>query len=118
MAIDWDALVLGPVMGIFGEGVPASPDTRPLYEPRGRAAFRLADAVFDAAYEQVDIGDGGEPVTSHRPVLGVRLSLFERPPKQNDRVFIPSVGTWHLVKDVQPDGHGHAKLMLMVEARK
>lgn len=119
MSIDWDALVLGPVMGIFGEGVPddATKASWPLYTPRGLAAFRLADAVFDAEYEQVDVNPGdGTVSTSRRPVLGVRRSLFPRPPAQNDAVFIPKTGKTYVVRDVQPDGHGHDKLMLQERA--
>jgi len=112
MSIDWDAEVLAPVMGVFGE------DKRvgiPIYTPRGLPAFELADAVFDAEYEQViiDPSDGSQS-TTRRPMLGVRLSLFlHREPMQNDTVKIPRVGTTFIVKDVEPDGHGWAKLMLM-----
>lgn len=114
MAIDWDGLVLAPVMGVFGE------DERtglPIYTPRGLPAFNLADAVFDAEYEQVDVNpDDGTTSTSRRPVLGVRLSLFQRPPAQSDRVYIPKAGKTYVVRDVHPDGHGHAKLMLQESA--
>ena len=114
MAIDWDALVLAPVMAVFGEGDPAVPASQPFYTPRGLPGFPLADAVFDAEYEQIEINQAdGSQSTTHRPVLGVRTSLFPRPPAQNDKVFIPSTGKTYVVRDVQPDGHGHAKLMLM-----
>jgi hypothetical protein len=103
-------------MGVFGEGEPADQSTWPLYTPRGLAGFRLADAVFDAEYEQVEITQDASQATSRRPVLGVRTSLFPRAPAQSDKVVIPSTGKTYVVKDVQPDGHGHAKLMLM-EAR-
>lgn len=114
MAIDWDAEVLGPVMATFGE------DERtglPVYTPRGLPAFKLADAVFDAQYEQIEAAPGdGAASSTRRPVLGVRLSLFPRPPAQNDRVYIPSAGKGYVVKNVQPDGHGHALLILMERA--
>jgi len=114
MSIDWDALVLGPVMGIFGEGVSVDDTTWPLYTPRRLPGFRLADAVFDEQYEQVDVNpDDGTTSTTHLPVLGVRVSLFPRPPAQNDKVMIPSTGKTYVVRDAQPDGHGYAKLMLM-----
>jgi hypothetical protein len=117
VAIDWDAEVLSPVMELFGEGDPVDPSTWPTYTPRGLTGFQLADAVFDAEYEQVDVNpDDGTTSTSHRPVLGVRVSLFPRKPAQNDTVFIPSVAKTYVVRDVQPDGHGHAKLMLMETA--
>jgi hypothetical protein len=114
VAFDWDVLVLGPVMAVFGEGTLAVPASLPLYTPRGLPGFPLADAVFDAEYEQVEINQAdGSQSTTHRPVLGVRTSLFPRSPAQNDKVFIPSVGKTYVVRDVQADGHGHAKLMLM-----
>lgn len=113
MAVDWDALVLAPVMAVFGEGVPGNDESLPLYTPRGLPPFRLRDAVFDAEFEQVDVNpDDGSTTTTHRPVLGVRIALFPRRPAQNDAVMIPSVGKTYIVRDVQPDGHGHAKLML------
>ena len=40
MAIDWDGLVLGPVMGAFGEKI--------VYTPRGGVPIVISDAVFDA----------------------------------------------------------------------
>lgn len=118
--IDWDREVLGPTMAEFGEADPNDPGNPlnwPLYMPRGGTAFRLADAVFDAEYEEVDVDPGdGSQTTSRRPVLGVRLALFAVAPAQNDTVSIPSTGKTYLVRDVRTDGHGHAKLMLMETA--
>ena len=118
MAIDWDAEVLSPVMSVFGEGKPGDPASLPLYTPRRLQPFRLADAVFDSEYQQVDVNPSdGTTSTNHLPVLGVRLALFpERPPVQNDSVYIPARGKTYLVTDVQPDGHGWALLRLMETA--
>lgn len=120
MAIDWDAEVLDPVMAVFGEGDPASPGTWPLFLPRSGNPFRLSHAVFDAEYLDAETTPGDDTgQTSRRPVLGVRTALFTAQglwPRQNDRVTIPSTGKTYLVRDVQPDGHGHAKLMLMETA--
>lgn len=112
MSIDWDAELLAPVMSIFGEGT-ADQSTWPLYTPAGLAPFRLADAVFDRAYAEVVIDGEDAGSTTKKPCLGVRVALFPREPLQNDTVFIPSVALKFIVKDVQLDGHGHAKLMLM-----
>lgn len=112
MSIDWDDFVLTPLMGIFGEGVPAVEASLPFYTPRGRAGFRLPDAVFDEQYRRVvEQGDGSEVSTS-TPVLGVRASLFAIDPAQGDRVLIPSSGKTYRIADVQPDGHGHILLIL------
>lgn len=113
MSIDWDGLVLGPAMGIFGEGQPTDSTTWPTYTPRSLAGFALADAVFDAEYESVTVDADGVATSSRRPVLGVRIALLPRPPAQNDQVFIPSTGKNYAVSDVHPDGHGFAKLILM-----
>lgn len=114
--IDWDDLVLGPVMGIFGEGQPGDLSTWPIYFPRSGPSFPLADAVFDREYADVSIDtDSGGEITARKPVLGVRLSLFPPgSPQQSETVYIPSTGLKWVVKDVRPDGHGEAKLMLMV----
>lgn len=113
MAIDWDAAVLAPVMTVFGEGDAASPAGLPVYTPRGLPAFRVTHAVFDAQYLSVETTPGDDaPQSSRRPVLGVRTALFPRPPRQGDAVYVPSTGKTYIVSDVQPDGHGHALLML------
>ena len=117
MGIDWDAEVLSPVMELFGEGIPGDDTDWPTYTPKGLAPFKLADAVFDAEYEHVDVTPAdGTVSTSRRPVLGVRRSLFPRPPAQSDTVYIPASGKTYIVRDVQPDGHGHDKLMLQERA--
>lgn len=113
MAIDWDAEVLAPVMGLFGEGSASDQSTWPLYTPAGGTPFRIADAVFDGAYADVTINGEGSEVTTIKPVLGVRASLFlQGPPRQNDRVFIPSVAGTFIVKEPRPDGHGQVLLIM------
>lgn len=113
MAVDWDAMVLGPVMSVFGEGEPEDQASWPTYTPRGGLLFPLPDAVFDRAYAEVTLEGDGSEVTSRKPCLGVRAALFPNgDPAQNDRVFIPSVPGNFIVKDVQADGHGHIKLIL------
>ncbi|MDR6850387.1 hypothetical protein [Sphingomonas sp. BE137] len=113
MSIDWDAVLLSPVMAVFGEGNSADQSTWPIYTPRGLAPFPLADAVFDRAYADITLEDDGTENTTRKPCLGVRVALFPRDPAQNDTVYIPSVPGHFLVKDVRHDGHGHAKLILM-----
>ncbi len=113
MSINWDAELLGPVMAVFGEGSATDPLSWPTYTPKGGAAFQLPNAVFDEAYTQVTSLAEGSQDTTQRPILGVRASLFLIPPKQDDTVYIPSVGKTFGVADPQPDGHGHIKLMLI-----
>lgn len=113
MAIDWDVVVLGPVMGVFGEDATVG---LVVYTPAGHAPFDLADAVFDDAYTALVLNDGAPEINTLQPVLGVRLALFPVPPAQDDEVYVPRVQHHFIVSDVQPDGHGHAKLNLMRRA--
>ena len=119
MAIDWDKLVIGPTVGIFGDRV--------RYSTR-RGAFDV-QGVFDESYLAVTpLGRGGVDtevftlggpgaITEQLPVLGVQLSQFPIEPDQDDVLTVLSGkhrGETFIVKEVQPDGHGHAVLTLNV----
>ena len=103
--IDWDKAVLGPVHGVFGEPV--------IFMPSMGSPFPI-DGVFDRAYLSVSPLGDGTMMTAAMPVLGVRLALFPpgAPPIQHDKLQILSTGATYRVKEVQPDGHGEAKLLL------
>ncbi len=121
--IDWDSVVIGPAVAIFGEPV--------LYQPMisagpigpldsrivGGAAFQII-GVFDSEYVELQplgIGDMiGMPsqISSARPVLGIQLSQFTTPPAQGDVLTIVLTGQRYVVAEVRPDGHGGAKLLL------
>lgn len=105
MAIDWDKNVLAPVMGVFGEPV--------TYMPATGSPFSIT-GVFDEAYTSVVMQEGGVPMTTESPLLGVRVAEFPqgRPPRKGDLLSIASVNSVFTVKDVRFDGHGEAKLML------
>lgn len=107
MAIDWDAEVLGPVMAVFGEAV--------LYLPRYGSPISIPDAVFDEESSEIQIGEDAQVATQRKPVLGIRAALVPGA-AQSDRVQIVRTGTMYVVKDVEPDGHGHLKLSLMLAA--
>lgn len=103
--IDWDAAVLGPLNGVFGESawyMPAT--TRPL----------PITGIFDEAYRDIDLA-GGMGVSTTQPVLGVQLSQFPELPEQGDRLTIARTKETFIVKEVRPDGHGAAKLMLNLD---
>lgn len=111
--IDWDSLVLAPLESIFGEGEPAAEPI--MFQPaEGGAAYPI-DGVFDAAWRDLEMVD---PLgaTSTLPVLGVRLArwaaLGKREPQQDDQLTIPRTGKTYIVKEVRPDSHGGAKLLL------
>ena len=114
MALDWDALVLGPASDIFGEGQAGRTDTWPTYRPAGGRAFPLRGAVFDSNYKRiVDLADGVTETAEH-PVLGVRDALFgDAQPAQGDQVYIPSVDQLYAVMEAEQDGHGQTLLILM-----
>jgi hypothetical protein len=103
MPIDWDQAVLAPLEAVFGEGE--------IYTPVGGAPFDI-QGVWDREYHEVVLLDPTAPADSAYPVLGVRLALFAIPPAKNDRVFVKSVNLTFIVRDVKPDGHGWAKLLL------
>lgn len=112
--VDWDAAVLGPVHAVFG-------NVSVTYQPVAGQPFTLT-GIFDRGYRQVVVlEDGGEAITSAQPVLGVRVSQMATAPVQSDRFTIlsatetalqPFVGAVFIVKEVRPDGHGEARLML------
>jgi hypothetical protein len=111
--IDWDALVIGPVVsGPLGFGQPVT------YTPAGGTACTIS-GVFDQEYnEQNPLGGMVEQlgmpgnITGTRPVLGVQLSAFPSgvAPAQGDA--LTTGGASYLVMEVRQDGHGWAKLLL------
>jgi hypothetical protein len=100
--IDWDKAVLGPVMAIFGESV--------MYQPASGASFSIT-GVFDEAYRGISLA-GGTDVPSVMPVLGVRIVEFSAFPKRGDRLTVIRTNETFVLKEVEPDGHGDAKLLL------
>jgi hypothetical protein len=110
--LDVDALILAPLMSqdIFGE-VPS-----PLWTPAAGGAATAIDGVFDEAYAAVDSLDTGDSAVTVGPTLGVRLSQFPggAVPKTNDTIVIPRIGNTYVVREVRPDGHGHARLLLNI----
>lgn len=104
----FDKLVLGPCIAAFGEVAQGWPV--PVYTPAGHGPFDL-DGVFDRAYREIDQLTG-IPVSAARPVFGVRLSVFPvgMSASQDDRVRVRGVD--YIVREVRPDSHGHALLLL------
>lgn len=122
MAIDWDSLVLAPLIGVFGEPNDAvSGDLRPVYTPAGGSPFPV-DGVFDDGFTQkVLLEDGAPGFVTSDPVLGVRVAEFaaQSPPvtpAQNDQVLIPRTGATYIVNTAQPDSHGWILLQLNLKS--
>jgi hypothetical protein len=104
--IDWDKVVNGPVMGVFGETAQ--------YRPYSGMPFDVP-STFHEAFSNVSVVDG-MAVTTVSPALGVNLSDFPAPPRQKDEVVIAATslhgGGTFTVKEVQPNGVGSALLLL------
>ena len=100
--IDWDSLVLAPCESVFGEPV--------TFMPAAGGSYAVA-GIFDEAFMHVDVS-GETPITTEMPVLGIRSSTFPVMPRQGDRILIASRARTYTVREVRPDGHGSAKLML------
>src|SRR5262245_13852016 len=100
--IDWDALVIGPAMDVFGEPV--------IYTPATGSPFTI-HAIFDEAFVPVEL-IGESDVISVRPVLGIRLADFpvgyDPQTAQGDRYTVR--GRTYVVKAGKPDSHGGARL--------
>ncbi len=111
MAVDWDKAVLGPLVKVFGEGQGDDEDPPIMFYPDGGRPYAI-DGVFDAAYLDIHLIDTSVGTNTVMPVLGVCLSIFEVAPIADDQVFIRSTGNMYLIKEVRPDSHGWAKLML------
>jgi len=109
MAVDWDKAVLGPLEAVFGEVT--TPDTQPMYYPVSGTAFPV-DGIFDGAYRDIRLEDPLVGTTAAQPVFGIRLAAFAIEPDVDDELYLPSQGKRYLVKEVRPDSHGWAKLML------
>lgn len=100
--MDWDSLVLGPLQSVFGEPVTFLPAFDPPFTVSG---------IFDEAYREVDLA-GGMAVTTEHPVLGIRTSDFPTLPVQGDQLIVLSRNKTYVIREVQIDGHGSAKLLL------
>jgi hypothetical protein len=103
--IDLDALVIGPTIAIFGEPVTYADE---------QGVIQTVSGVFDSAYRALPALGGEYVMDIHStvlvPVLGVRMSDFPVSPYQGMELTIRS--NVYAIKEVQTDGHGHAKLLL------
>lgn len=102
--VDWDAVVVGPLMRVFGEPVN--------YTPQDAPAFQIA-GVFDDAYLKEHLFDDATTgVTTVSACLGVQLSQFGVAPAQNDALLVVRTGASYLVREVRVDSRGGARLLL------
>jgi hypothetical protein len=108
--IDWDAVVIGPLMDVFAE--PAT------YMPLAGGSFAIT-VVFDDAYlKEVMFEDASTGVTEVSACVGVQLSQLPADPIQNDRLLIPAnpakrrLAATYVVRQPRPDSRGAARLLL------
>ena len=120
MPINLDRLTLAPAMRLFGVTV--------LYTRPEALPFAVA-GVFDRQHVEI-FGSDGQPVSTLRAQLAVRLSAFPAgfPPAQDDLVQVALLGGRpvhrtapppegaelldYVVQDVRPQGEGEALLIL------
>ena len=111
MAVDFDALVLAPLVEIFSRRLIIDPLTsmpgQPPYAARGVWTTTSVDIPLD----------GGHMLSSRNITLGVRLSEFPTPPMKGDRVEIPADGSLARIgiceiDDETDDGQGGARWTL------
>jgi hypothetical protein len=101
MTIDFDGLVLGPAMDVFGEDVVYVPATAPSSVVRG---------IFDEYFREVTFDNEG-PVSTQRPTLSTRAAFFPLQLPVSGELFRIRGATW-CVADVRPDGMGELKIAL------
>ncbi|MBU9359560.1 head-tail joining protein [Burkholderia multivorans] len=101
-----DAKILSPLQRRFG--------TKILYQPATGVSFDIT-GIYDKAFFGVD-PTTGESVVTNQPTVGLQLSQFagHAAPLQGDQLTILRTGEVWTVREVHPDGHGAARLMLNV----
>jgi hypothetical protein len=103
MALDFDALVLGPCMDAFAQPVSYT----------AQSGQRVAIVgVFDRYHVEVSFDGTGAPVSTTLPVLGLREAAFPAGMCAAQGDIVSIAGTHYEITDTQPDGHGHVLLML------
>lgn len=106
--LDWDATVLTPLFQQSGFATAAR------YYPAADAPFDIT-GIWQEPFKRLELLGPDAPTASAEPALGVQLSQFPAPPRQNDRVVIVRTGAQYVVQTVEPDGVGGAKLVLNLE---
>ena len=120
VAVDFDSLVIGPTIGIFGEPIIYTPVIKGPMLVQGTPVN--ITGVFDEGHLDVSLNAENTPVSTAAPILGIQKSALDaantaagtasNDPAENDFVYIPRTDTYYIVKDPQPDGHGHFLLRL------
>lgn len=101
-----DAKILSPLQRRFGTAI--------TYQPATGVPFPIS-GIYDKAFFGVD-PTTGESVVTNQPTVGVQMSQFSghANPLQGDQLTILRTGEVWVIREVHPDGHGAARLMLNV----
>lgn len=102
MSIDWAGLT-APCTQLLGEPV--------IYSPAAGGSFTIR-GVFDEAFKEVQLDNDGAPMTSVSPILGMQPGDLPAPPLKGDHLTLVRTGDLFRVKEVRPDSHGGAILLL------
>jgi hypothetical protein len=102
MGIDWDRMVLGPTVKVFGETV--------TFTPAGGQAVDV-QLVYDEGNKDISLA-GGSSLNSSNPIVSGQLSAFPVEPEQGDTVLIVRTGDLFVIADVNEDGKGSVTLSL------
>lgn len=108
--LDWDTVVIGPLMSVFGE--PAT------FMPLAGGSFPITVVFDDAFVKEALFEDGSSGVVEVSACVGVQLTQFAADPLQNDKVFIPAnplkrrLAATYIVRKPMVDSHGAARLLL------
>lgn len=101
MAIDFDAIVLTPLAGIFGEPV--------TWQPAGGVAVATT-AIFDAAFRQTK-WTGEQEILATRPRLGCRVADLGGVPAEGDAFTVRGLA-YRVAEPPLVDGIGHVEIFL------
>jgi hypothetical protein len=102
VGIDWDRMVLGPTVQVFGEKVwftPVGGQTKDLW------------LVYDEGNKDIPLA-GGTSLNSSNPIVSGQVSAFPVEPAQGDQIMIDRTGDVFVVGDVNEDGKGSVTLSL------
>lgn len=107
--IDFDKLVLVPLVKVFGEPEEAVPS----YQPDAGGDPYPLHGIFTKGFKSPAIGDDGMPTwNTTAPTFGALAADFQVAPLKNDVITIQ--GTDYMVMDARPDGVGWIVLVLKV----
>ncbi len=106
MALDFEALVLGPCLGAFGEDVSylpviSDPDAPP----------QTLSGIFNRAHQIVDMDGDGVEHHSTSPTLGINPSQWPDIIKSGDQVTVRGE-LFEVFGPIQPDGKAGALMFL------